>query len=590
MTKFKLINSDESNLYSIRGIINGFDKVIDDNTIIGGSSNLNLLNNYIESPNAHHLPSNFKIVFYKSPNHFEIVFGKFFTNKPSITINPIFYDENNYGINYKVENIGNDKCKIYFSKIIKNTWPLEYEYLAPSEDNVNGLLGFNFIITGPIKIGTSTSYNNKGWVVDPSKFPQWAQTFLDIGIGIDAPSCPLDVEGNVIMRKNVNMKDLNVSSNTELKDLTVSGNSGLNNLDVSGNSGLKDLIVSGNTGLKDLIVSGNSELNNLTVSNNTELNNLTVSGDSELNNFKFNSYVLTKKTITTNKTLTELDSGNTILLNKVDGIIVDLPDNSTGENLKFKIVILTTTTSNSIEIRSNGEYIGGIDEINTSTAVNQEVTSDVLNGVSGNVVLNQTYISKTFLDSADITNSSSTQDLMSNSSLTLDKTISNPNINKTFITDIILGETFEDINYKNHNDVNTTTTLLKDTSLTKNSDDIIINTDFLTDVTSSLTNTINSYTWLYDVSLTTTNSTLSVKQSDSANLNLTESKETLTLYNYKTNIYHHKASGSSIILNNDKNRGVRGDVIEIESVGINIWLISGKIYTNQKGFNPTPFV
>lgn len=208
MSIFRPLNSDESNLFTIRCVIDWTATITDG--IIAGGNNITVATNLLRTPTANNLPANFGI--YYNGGGFYVHFGKDFTSCPSISIHPRLYDAGkllssaaadiaiptifwNNIINYGALGTAIDNSNYNFAFSFKNTAATLITPAATSGSS--GLSGFDLIITGPVKLGVTTGNSNKGWAVGSGNDATSAYTFMNVGVGTGNPSSALQVQGRL---------------------------------------------------------------------------------------------------------------------------------------------------------------------------------------------------------------------------------------------------------------------------------------------------------------------------------------------------------------------------------------------------------
>jgi hypothetical protein len=206
MSIFRPINSDESNLFTIRCVI---DFTQDPSGIIAGGSSITVATDLLRTPTANNLPTYFSI-FYTS-SVFYVHYGKEFTSCPSISIQPrlitaatlsttavgdapipaIFWNNiTNFGkMNPIVANTNSNYNFAFSFKASDST------LITPSATTT--LHGFDLIITGPVKLGVTTGNSNKGWGVGSGNDATSAYTFMNVGVGTGNPTSALQVQGRL---------------------------------------------------------------------------------------------------------------------------------------------------------------------------------------------------------------------------------------------------------------------------------------------------------------------------------------------------------------------------------------------------------
>jgi len=221
---FRPINSSESNVYTIRTCVGygsalgnfSFNDTAETKTIVSASGTPS--EDYLASPSKNNLPSGFTITILHSEtisatdNVFTITYGKSFTSQPSVSAIPHFV-----GTAYTVIPIINKTsltaCNLSF--VISNTASGQVE--RPSVNGTSGLLGFDLVITGPVKVGVNTGNSNKGWALNDSSAadPSGTYSSLDITLGDT-----YNVDNSIVVASK-NLKYL--GTNQTLKTYTASG-------------------------------------------------------------------------------------------------------------------------------------------------------------------------------------------------------------------------------------------------------------------------------------------------------------------------------------------------------------------------------
>ena len=225
MSLFRPVNSSESNLYTIRlsigidstiGVFNTGTTSLPTNSIIASndSSNPNTVN-HLSSPSYSNLPKGFylKYVISGSNKYFQVVYGKKFTEQPNISIIPH-------------SSLGNFSGTPIIQKgsLSSSSNNLTFQFIntsgttiSPSSNGSTGLLGFDLVITGPVKIGITTGNSNKGWALSDSTTvdPSTAYTYLDVNLGSG-----YSLSDSVIISKN--LKLLNSKGDTKIYNTSTS--------------------------------------------------------------------------------------------------------------------------------------------------------------------------------------------------------------------------------------------------------------------------------------------------------------------------------------------------------------------------------
>ena len=87
MSVFRPLNSDESNLFTIRISVKPVSTQTGDVTLISSVTG-SLVDTYLETPTVNNLPTGFKLELIGSLDYYRITFGKKFTSAPCITFTP----------------------------------------------------------------------------------------------------------------------------------------------------------------------------------------------------------------------------------------------------------------------------------------------------------------------------------------------------------------------------------------------------------------------------------------------------------------------------------------------------------------------
>ena len=186
MSVFRPLNSEESNLFTIRLIIDshslGSGEVLVDE---GDDTETYLLN-----PTVNNLPSNFRVEWSSSTSNYEIEFGKTFTSYPSIHVTSLSSSDE-----ADDDTISAYIPSIYFNSLL-STDGVVNAYLMFRDDTgarQQAENGFMLTITGPVKLGVTTGNSNKGWGVGSGSDPSKVYSYMDVGIGTGNPTSSLDV-------------------------------------------------------------------------------------------------------------------------------------------------------------------------------------------------------------------------------------------------------------------------------------------------------------------------------------------------------------------------------------------------------------
>ena len=208
MSVFRPLNSDESNLFTIRCVIS-FTSAPGASSIIAGGSKVTVgSTNLLVTPTTNNLPDYFGI--YYASNIFYVTYGKEFTSTPCINVMPrlsgsaklattavgdspvvTYYWNNilNYGKSWATTPVSNSNYNFAF------TFKEAQDGSVITPSSTTTLNGFDLVITGPVKLGVTTGNSNKGWSVGSGNDATSAYSYMDIGIGNGNPICALDITG-----------------------------------------------------------------------------------------------------------------------------------------------------------------------------------------------------------------------------------------------------------------------------------------------------------------------------------------------------------------------------------------------------------
>jgi len=212
MALFRPLNSSESNLYTIRlsigygssvGVFNTGTTSLPTNSIIASNDTSNAITvNHLSSPSYNNLPKGFylKRVINSSDHYFQVVYGKEFTQQPNISVVPHTGIGNFSG----VPNIQKGDLTSTTNNLTFQFTDANGDTIAPSSNGTSGLLGYDLIITGPVKIGITTGNSNKGWALSDSTTvdPSTAYTYLDVNLGSG-----YSLSDSIIISKNLKFLD-----------------------------------------------------------------------------------------------------------------------------------------------------------------------------------------------------------------------------------------------------------------------------------------------------------------------------------------------------------------------------------------------
>jgi hypothetical protein len=193
MALFRPVNSSESNLFTIRlsigsgsslGVFNtGSNSIGNNDVLASNNTTYPITKNHLASPTLNNLPKDFylKYVVDSTNYSYQVIYGKTFTQQPTVQVIPHTGVGTYAGIPSIVKNSltsSDYNLAIHFVNSSGTS-------IAPSSDGSTGLLGFDLIITGPVKIGITTGNSNKGWALNDSTGvePTNVFTYLDVNLG-----------------------------------------------------------------------------------------------------------------------------------------------------------------------------------------------------------------------------------------------------------------------------------------------------------------------------------------------------------------------------------------------------------------------
>jgi hypothetical protein len=207
MSVFRPLNSDESNLFTIRCVITFTSAP---SGMIAGGSKLTdasaVTTDLLTTPTPNNLPDYFGIFF--NAGRFFVNYGKEFTTPPCVSIMPRMKELADFANSTTAGD--NPIPLVQWNNILKyenTSYPdaSNYNFAFAFKDSDSGNLnlvtdvanfyGFDLIITGPVKLGVTTGNSNKGWSVGSGNDATTAYSYMDIGIGKGNPVCSLDIKG-----------------------------------------------------------------------------------------------------------------------------------------------------------------------------------------------------------------------------------------------------------------------------------------------------------------------------------------------------------------------------------------------------------
>ena len=214
MSVFRPLNSDESNLFTIRCVITAtWAKASAASEIIAGGSKVTVATDQLTTPTTNNLPDYFGI--YHASGIYYLTYGKVFTSSPCIKITPRMNAASDIANSTGTD--GKNPIPIYFWNNITDygaTWAttpvsnsnynLAFGFKEATTGNLitvgndAGLInGFDLVITGPVKLGVTTGNSNKGWSVGSGNDSNTAYSFMNVGIGTGNPTSSLHINGRL---------------------------------------------------------------------------------------------------------------------------------------------------------------------------------------------------------------------------------------------------------------------------------------------------------------------------------------------------------------------------------------------------------
>jgi hypothetical protein len=228
MSVFRPLNSDESNLFTIRITLDLTSEPSASQIIAGGSSQTIALDK-MTAPTQNNLPGYFGIYYNQtaSSKAFHIMYGKEFTSQPCISVIPHVGTlvGSTPGDNLTPVPVIKYNNKDKYTEAVTATAynvGLAFRNSAGTEQTVygtGGLLGFDLVITGPIKVGVTTGNSNKGWSIGSGNDPNTVYSYLNVGINTGNPTIPLAINGSAAFRKNVIALTNSATNTRTLKEI-----------------------------------------------------------------------------------------------------------------------------------------------------------------------------------------------------------------------------------------------------------------------------------------------------------------------------------------------------------------------------------
>lgn len=203
MSIFRPLNSDESNLFTIRNSFKWTTATQPSNGSILADQSTDLHNSYLETPTYNNLPQNFKVT-YTNTGYVNIEYGKSFTSHPTIFVTIRSADASS------ATEDGEALTACVSKQTSLNITPGTTNATIGFR-NESGVLtipptGFELMLVGPIKVGVTTGNSNKGWSIGSGNDPNTAYTYLNVGVNTGNPSHALEVSGSACFRKSIYSK------------------------------------------------------------------------------------------------------------------------------------------------------------------------------------------------------------------------------------------------------------------------------------------------------------------------------------------------------------------------------------------------
>jgi len=223
MSVFRPLNSDESNLFTIRCSFSWSSEpsaatILADQTTSGNNS-------YLETPTFNNLPQNFKVT-YTNTGYVEIEYGKSFTTHP--TIFATVRSANAASTTEDGDALTTCVSKQSTLSISSGTTNATVGFRAEDGTLTAPPKGFDIILVGPIKVGVTTGNSNKGWSIGSGNDPNTVYSYLNVGISTGKPGYALEVAGEATFRTNISAQteSFNPSSEESGTTYTVDATSG----------------------------------------------------------------------------------------------------------------------------------------------------------------------------------------------------------------------------------------------------------------------------------------------------------------------------------------------------------------------------
>ena len=278
MSIFKPVNSSESNLFTIRltlgidsslGVFNTTTNLNENCIIASNDSTQSVTKDLLSSPSNNNLPKNFVLKYDLSSKSFKVTYGKNFVQQPNINITPHL----SIG-SFAINTIKKNSISATSDNLEINFLDTNGAAITPSSDGTSGLLGFDLVITGPVKLGATIGNSNKGWSITDNGD---IYSSMDLNFGSSNIS-----ENSVIISKNLKFLDSggavkkitgNTISTSDYTNTVWELVGGIAVTDVTPQIGMILIIFKNSTSVSTLALSNNCFFNGSTTDNKITFSN-----------------------------------------------------------------------------------------------------------------------------------------------------------------------------------------------------------------------------------------------------------------------------------------------------------------------------
>lgn len=203
MSIFRPLNSDESNLFTIRNSFKWTTAAQPSNGDVLADQTDSSNNTFLEAPTYNNLPQNFKVT-YTNTGYVSIEYGKSFTSHPCIFATIRSADATSGTEDSEALTVCVSKQATL--SISSGTTNATIGFRDESGVLTIPPTGFELMLVGPIKVGVTTGNSNKGWSIGSGNDPNTVYSYLNVGVNTGDPSHALEVSGSACFRKNVSSK------------------------------------------------------------------------------------------------------------------------------------------------------------------------------------------------------------------------------------------------------------------------------------------------------------------------------------------------------------------------------------------------